>query len=87
MNLVVRTAKAAFMRFNLLNSLELGTDYIVATPTNYKCITLLNLNESALPSLNTIHNTEAILLNEANGAGSLQLKTIYEANPLNHSIV
>ncbi|MDB0017998.1 hypothetical protein N9D84_01970 [Planktomarina temperata] len=64
MKLAVRTAKLDATTVQLSSSLELGTEHIVAIPTSYCGITLLDLNESVVMSLSSIRNIEALLLDE-----------------------
>ena len=48
----------------VLASLELEEVNIVAAPTKYAGITLLNLDESAVSTLSSIRNIEALILDE-----------------------
>ena len=64
MKLAVRAPKVDAVRLQLQSSLELQELNIVATPTKYAGITLLNLDESAVSTLNSIRNIEALLLDE-----------------------
>ena len=72
MKLAVRTAKLGAIKVQLLASLELDTEHIVAIPTNYSGITLLDLNEDVVTSYNSIRNIEALLLDEVSANKLLQ---------------
>ena len=72
MKLGVRASKVDAVRLQLQSSLELQEVNIVAAPTKYAGITLLNLDESAVSTLCSIRNIEALLLNEVTAA-ELQL--------------
>ena len=82
MKFAVKTAKLEIIMSQLLNLLELDTKDIVATPTDYKGITLINVNESSVTTLSSISNIEAILLNEATAAELAPSTTIREGHPL-----
>lgn len=79
MKLAVGTAKVDVIKAQLLNLLGLGANDIVATPANYKGITLLNLNESAITTVSSIRNIDATSLNDAVAAELLQPTTTSEA--------
>ena len=64
MKLAVRASKVDEVRLQLESSLELQEVNIVAAPTKYAGITLLNLDESAVSTLSSIRNIEALLLDE-----------------------
>ena len=51
MKLAVRTSKIDAVKLQLLSSLELEEMNIVAVPSNYGGITILNLDESAVSTL------------------------------------
>ena len=68
MKLAVRTTKADEIKCQILNSLELGAEGIVSKQTNYNGITLLEVNESAVTTSNSIRNIEALLLDEVAAA-------------------
>lgn len=82
MKLAIRSVKFNDVKAQLLSTLELGTKDIVAIPTNYGGITLLDLNESVVKSLKSIRNIEAILLDEAAAAALLQPITANEGPSL-----
>ena len=62
----------------ILSSLELQEVNIVAAPTKYAGITLLNLDESAVSTLSSIRNIEALLLDEEAAAKLKQSSTANE---------
>ena len=64
MNLAVKASKADAVKLQLLSLLELEEVNIVASPTNYGGIILLNLDESAVSALSSIRNIEVLLLDE-----------------------
>ena len=64
MRLAVRASKLDAVKLQLQSSLELEEANIVAAPTNYGGITLLNLDESAVSALSSIRNIEALLIDE-----------------------
>ena len=68
MKLAVRTTKVDEIKCQIVNSLELGAEDIVSTQTNYNGITLLEVNESAVTTSNSIRNIEALLLDEVAAA-------------------
>ena len=68
MKLAVRTIKVDEIKCQILNSLELGAEDIVSTQTTYNGIILLEVNESAVTTLNSIRNIEALLLDEVAAA-------------------
>ena len=68
MNLAVRASKVDAVRLQLQSSLELQEVNIVAAPTKYAGITLLNLDESTVSTLSSIRNIEALLLDEVTAA-------------------
>ena len=78
MRLAVRASKADVVRLQLLSSLELEEVNIVAAPTKYAGITLLNLDESAVSTLSSIRNIEALLLDEEAAAKLKQSSTANE---------
>jgi hypothetical protein len=72
MKLAVRTSKIDAVKLQLLSSLELEEVNIFAAPSNYGGITILYLDESAVSTLGSIHNIEALLLDEVAAAESHQ---------------
>lgn len=78
MKLAVRASKVDAVRLQLQSSLELQEVYIVAAPTKYAGITLLNLDESAVSTLSSIRNIEALLLDEEAAAKLKQSSTANE---------
>ena len=68
MKLAVRAFKTDTVKLQLVSLLELEEVNIVAVPTNYGGITILNLDESAVSSLRSIRNIEALLLDEVAAA-------------------
>ena len=75
MKLAVRASKLDVVKLQLLSSLELEEANIVAAPTNYGGITLLNLDESAVSALSSIRNIEALLFDEE-AAAKLQQPSV-----------
>ena len=78
MNLAVRASKVDAVRLQLQSSLELQEVNIVAAPTKYAGITLLYLDESAVSTLSSIRNIEALLLDEEAAAKLKQSSTANE---------
>ena len=78
MKLAVRASKVDAVRLQLQSSLELQEVNIVAAPTKYSGITLLNLDESAVSSLSSIRNIEALSLDEVAAAKLKQSSTANE---------
>lgn len=68
MKLAVRASKIDAVKLQLLSSLELEEANIVVAPSNYGGITILNLDESAVSTLNSIRNIEVLLLDEVSAA-------------------
>jgi hypothetical protein len=68
MKLAVRASKIDAVKLQLLSSLELEEMNIVAVPSNYSGITILNLDESAVSTLSSIRNIEALILDEVTAA-------------------
>ena len=64
MKLAVRTVKLDVIKNQVQSLLNLDAKDIVALPTNYPGITLLNLDKNESSTLNSIRNIEAILLDE-----------------------
>ena len=64
MKLAVRASKVDAVKLQLQSTLELQEVNIIAAPTKYAGITLLNLDESAVSNLSSIRNVEALLLDE-----------------------
>ena len=79
MKLAVRHSKIDAVKLQLLSLLELEKVNIVAAPTNYGGITILNVDESAGSTLNSIRNIEALLLDEIAAAELQQPSTATEA--------
>ena len=75
MKLAVRASKVDAVKLQLLSVLELEEVNIVASPTNYGGITILNLDESVVTALSSIRNMEALLLDEVSAADLLQPST------------
>ena len=78
MKLAVRASKVDAVRLQLQSSLELQKVDIVAAPTKYAGITLLNLDESAVSTLSSIRNIEALLLDEEAATKLVQSSTANE---------
>ena len=78
MRLAVRASKVNAVRLQLQSSLELQEVNIVAAPTKYAGITLLNLDESAVSTLSSIRNIEALLLDDEATAKLKQSSTANE---------
>ena len=78
MKLTVRASKVDAVKLQLQSSLELEEVNIVAEPTNYRGIKLLNLDESSLSALNSIRNIEVLLLDEEAAAKLKQSSTANE---------
>ena len=78
MKLAVRASKVDAVRLQLQSSLELQEVNIVAAQTKYAGITLLNLDESAVSTLSSIRNIEALLLDEEAAAQLKQSSTVNE---------
>lgn len=68
MKLAVRAHKIDAVKLQLLSSLELEEVNIVAAPSNYGGITIINLDENAVSALNSIRNIEALLIDEVTAA-------------------
>ena len=60
----IRASKLDAIKLQLLSPLELEEVNIVAMETKYGGITILNLDESAVSTLRSIRNIEALLLDE-----------------------
>mgnify|MGYP003687702989 FL=1 len=78
MKLAVRASKVDVVRLQLQSSLELQEVNIVAAPTKYAGITLLNLDESTVSTLSSIRNIDALLLDEESAAKLKQSSTANE---------
>jgi len=78
MKLAVRASKVDAVRLQLQSSLELQEVNIFSAPTKYAGITLLNLDESAVSTLSSIRNNEALLLDEEAAAKLKQSSTANE---------
>ena len=78
MKLAVRASKVDAARLQLQSSLQLQEVNIVAAPTKYAGITLLNLDESAVSTLSSIRNIEALLLDDEATAKLKQSSTANE---------
>ena len=79
MKLAVRDSKINAVKLQLLSLFELEEVNIVAAPTNYGGITILNLDESAVSTLSSIRNIEALLLDEVAAAALQQPSAASEA--------
>ena len=66
------------VKLQLQSSFELQEVNIIAAPTNYAGITLLDLDESAVSTLSSIRNIEALLLDEEVAAKLKQSSTADE---------
>lgn len=75
MKLAVRASTIAKVKLHSLSSLRLEEVDIVAAPTKSSGITLINLDESAVSTLRSIRNIEALFLNEDAPAELLQPST------------
>ena len=78
MKLAVRASKVDAVKLQLQSSLELQEVNIIVAPTNYAGITLLDLDESAVSTLSSIRNIEALLLDEEVAAKLKQSSTADE---------
>jgi len=78
MKLAVRASKVDAVKLQLQSSLELQEVNIIAAPTNYAGITLLDLDETAVSTLSSIRNIEALLLDEEVAAKLKQSSTADE---------
>ena len=83
MKLAVRASKIDAVKLQLLSSLGLEEVNIVAAPSNYGGITILNLNESAVSTLSSIRNIEALLIDEVTAVELQQPSAA--SNSLSHS--
>ena len=79
MKLAVRASKVDAVKLQLQSSLELQEVNIIAAPTNYAGITLLDLDETAVSTLSSIRNIEALLLDEEAAAELRQPSTASDA--------
>jgi hypothetical protein len=77
--LAVRASKVDAVKLQLLSSLAIHEANIVAAPTKYSSITILNLDESAVSTLSSIRNIEALLLDEEVAAELQQPSVASEA--------
>ena len=68
MKLAVRASKIDAVKLQLLSLLELEEVNVVAAPSNYAGITILTLDESAISTLRSIRNIEALLLDKVAAA-------------------
>ena len=68
MKLAVSTGKVGAIRQQLLSSLGLRGKDVNVVPINYSGVTILKLVESAVSTLNSIRNIEALLLDEVTAA-------------------
>ena len=78
MKLAVRVSKVDAVKLQLQSLFELQEVNIIAAPTKYAGITLLDLDESAVSSLRSIRNIEALLLDEEAAAKLKQSSTADE---------
>ena len=83
MNLAVKTSEIAGVKLQLLSLLKLEAEDVIAAPTKYSGITLLNLNDRAIFTLNSIRNVDALLLDEFAAIELLQSTTAREASSFN----
>ena len=79
MKLAVRASKIDAVKLQLLSLLELEEVNIIAGPTKYGGITILNLDESAVSTLSSIRHIEALLLDEVAAAELLQPSAMSDA--------
>jgi hypothetical protein len=79
MKLAVRASKIVSVKLQLLSSFQLEEVNVVAAPTKYSGITILNVDESAVSTLSSIRNIEALSLNEVAAAELLQPSTASDA--------
>ena len=68
MKLAIRASKIDSVKMQLLSSLELQEVNIVTEPSNYGGITILNLDESAVSTISSTRNIEALLIDEVTAA-------------------
>jgi hypothetical protein len=68
MKRAIRASKIDSVKLQLLSSLHLKEVNIVAAPSNYGGITILNLDESAVSTLRSIRHIEALLFDEVAAA-------------------
>lgn len=59
------------MKLQLLSSLQVEAEDIIAAPTKYSGITLLKLSEHSVSTVRGISNTETFILNESPTTGLL----------------
>ena len=78
MKLAVRASKVDAVKLQSQSSLELQEVNIIAAPSKYAGITLLDLDESAVSTLSSIRNIEALLLDEEAAAKLKQSSTADE---------
>jgi hypothetical protein len=79
MKLAVRASKIDAVKLQLLSLLKLEEVNIIASPTKYGGITILNLDESAISTLSSIRHIEALLLDEVAAAELLQPSAMSDA--------
>ena len=79
MKLAVRASKVDAVKLQLLSTLALREVNIVAAPTKYGGITVLNLDESTDSTLSSIRKIEALLLDEVAAAELQQPSTASDA--------
>ena len=79
MMLAVRSSKIDAIKLQLRSVLEFEGVNIVTAPTKYGGITILDLDESALTTLSSIRNIEALLLDEEAAAELRQPSTASDA--------
>ena len=78
MKIAVRTSKMDIIKTQLQTSLEVSAEDIVASPTKYGGITILNLDENAISTLSSMRNIEVLLLDEEAAAKLKQSSTVDE---------
>ena len=78
MKIAVRSSKIDIIKHQLLTSLEVSAEDIVASPTKYGGITILNIDENAISTLRSIRNIEVLLLDEEAAAKLKQSSTADE---------
>ena len=64
----VKTDRVDAVKLQFMSSLELGAEDIVAIPTNYSGITLINFDDSFVASSKSVRNIEALLIDEVAAA-------------------
>lgn len=80
MKWVVRSSKMDVVKHQLISVLMLNAVDIIVSPTDYRGITLLSLDKTAVPSIGSIRNIEALILDEETASLLLHPTNASEAN-------